>query len=279
MNTHKHARLTPYGRALLVRRMMTEGLRVEDAPHVRTAFKWYRRYPDEGEAGLQDRPSRPAACPHQTPDAVRDQIIALRRERRTYRQINQQTRVAMATIGRVLQRAELNRLSVLDPPRPVRRYAWDQLGQRLHLDIKKLGRFRRPGHRVTGDRRNASDGVGWDYVHVAVDDTSRLALSTVHSDETARRACRALAEVLREWTYARCYDHSIQRNAHPPVWLHQYKRHRPRASLGYQSPVSILGPDVNNLVGLHASGVRLSILPRTVYRCFCLPGMVRLGAM
>lgn len=316
MNTHKHARLTPYGRSLLVRRMMIEGLRVEDAAQaagvsVRTAYKWRRRYLEEGEAGLQDRPSRPASCPHQTPAAARERIITLRRERRTYRQIHQLTGVAIATIGRILQRAGLNRLWVLDPPPPVRRYSWDQPGQLLHLDIKKLGRFHRPGHRMTGDRRTASDGAGWDYIHVAVDDASRLALSTVHPDETARSACRALVQALRyyrgfgitiervmtdngacyrsrrfarllsrlgirhvrtqpytprtngkaerfiqtalrEWAYARRYDHSVQRNEQLPVWLHQYNWHRPHASLGYQPPVSTLGLDVNNLVGLHS---------------------------
>ena len=315
MNSHKHARLTPYGRALLVRRMLDEGLRAEEAAQamgvsVRTAYKWRRRYLAEGEAGLCDRSSRPAWCPHQTAGAVRTQIIVLRRERRTYRQIHQLTGVSMSTIGRILARAGLNRLSVLDPPRAVQRYTWGQPGQMLHLDIKKLGRFHRPGHRVTGDRRMASDGAGWDYVHVAVDDASRVALGTVHPDETARSACQALIQalryyrgfgitiqrvmtdngacykskrfaqllrrlglrhirtkpytprtngkaerfiqtVLREWAYARSYDNSNQRTESLPIWLHQYNWHRPHSSLDYQPPVSTLGLNVNNLVGLH----------------------------
>ena len=176
MTSHKHARLTPYGRALLVRRMLEEGLRAEDAAQAagvspRTAYKWRRRYLDEGEAGLEDRTSRPVSCPHQTPQAVREQIITLRRQRRTYLQIHWLTGVSMSTIGRVLTRAGLNRLSVLDPPPPARRYTWDKPGQMLHLDVKKLGRFYRPGHRVTGSRRMTSEGAGWDYVHVAVDTT------------------------------------------------------------------------------------------------------------
>ena len=205
MNSHQHARLTPYGRALLVRRMLEEGLRAEEAAQaagvsVRTAYKWCRRYLDEGDAGLSDRGSRPARCPHRTAHSLCERIIALRRERRTYRQIHACTGVSMATIGRVLQRAGLNRLSVLDPPRPVRRYAWDRPGQMLHVAVKKLGRFHRPGHRVTDSRRLSSRGAGWDYVHVAVDDASRLALSTVHADETGRSACRALIQAIW-WVY------------------------------------------------------------------------------
>ncbi|MFP5357044.1 MAG: IS481 family transposase [Gammaproteobacteria bacterium] len=213
MNSHKHARLTPYGRALLVRRMLEEGLRPEEAAQaagvsVRTAYKWRRRYLDEGELGLQDRSSRPASCPHQTSESLSEQILTLRRERRTYRQIHQLTGVSVSTIGRVLARAGLNRLAVLDPPRPARRYTWERPGQMLHLDIKKLGRFRRPGHRVTGDRRRTSDGAGWDYVHVAVDDASRLSLSTVHPDETGRSACRALVQAIR---YYRGFGITIER--------------------------------------------------------------------
>lgn len=213
MNSHKHARLTPHGRALLVRRMLEEGLRAEEAAQamgisVRTAYKWRRRYLEEGEAGLRDRGSRPTHCPHQTTPSQCERIIALRRKRRTYRDIHECTGVSMATIGRVLQRAGLNRLSALDPPPPVRRYTWDQPGQLLHLDVKKLGRFQRPGHRVTGSRRMTSSGAGWDYVHVAIDDASRLALSTVHGDETGRSACRALIQAIR---YYRGFGITIER--------------------------------------------------------------------
>ena len=213
MNSHKHARLTAHGRALLVRRMLEEGLRAEEAAKamgvsVRTAYKWRRRYIEEGEAGLRDRGSRPAHCPHQTAPSQCERIITLRRKRRTYREIHECTGVSMATIGRVLQRAGLNRLSVLDPPRPIRRYTCDRPGQLLHLDVKKLGRFHRPGHRVTDSRRMTSRGAGWDYVHVAVDDASRLALSTVHADETGRSACRALIQAIR---YYRGFGITIER--------------------------------------------------------------------
>jgi transposase InsO family protein len=316
MNVHKNARLTPHGRALLVRRIVEEGLRPVEAAQAagvspRTAYKWLRRFEAEGGAGLEDRSSRPRVCPHQTGAGVCQQILALRRERRTYRQIGQQLGVSMSTVGRILGRAGLNRLSALEPAPPVVRYVYERPGALLHLDIKKLGRFRRPGHRVTGNRRCDSPQAGWEYVHVAVDDASRVAFSAIFPDETSSsairfllaalryyrglgiriqrvmtdngscyrsrafsKACRRLGlrhirtkpytprtngkaerfiqTALREWAYARAYQHSAQRAAHLPLWQHQYNWHRPHASLKYQAPISILGLTVNNLLGLHS---------------------------
>jgi transposase InsO family protein len=316
MNVHKNARLTPRGRALLVRRIVEEGLRPVEAAQAagvssRTAYKWLRRFEAEGWAGLEDRSSRPRGCPHQTEAAVCQQIVALRRERRTYRQISQQLGVSMSSVARILSRAGLNRLSALEPAAPIVRYVYDRPGALLHLDIKKLGRFRRPGHRVTGNRRWDSPQAGWEYVHVAVDDASRVAFSAIFPDETGtsawrfllaalryyqrlgirvqrvmtdngacylsrafHRACRRLGirhirtqpytprtngkaerfiqTALREWAYARTYQHSAQRAAHLPLWQHQYNWHRPHASLTYQTPISALGLTVNNLLGLHS---------------------------
>ena len=202
MNIHQNARLTPRGRALLVRRIVEDGLRVREAAQAcgvseRTAYKWLARYRAGGWDGLRDRSSRPQRCPHQTPADTGQRIIDLRRQRRTYRQISQELGVSVSTVGRVLTRAGLNRLSMLEPARPTNRYVYDEPGGLLHLDIKKLGRFRRPGHRVTGNRRQDSPGAGWEYVHVAVDDASRVALTTVHRDETGRSACRALIAAVR----------------------------------------------------------------------------------
>jgi len=316
MNSHKNARLTPKGRALLVKRVLEDGLRPAEAAQaagvsLRTAYKWLARFRQEGEAGLQDRSSRPHRCPHQTAGATREALIALRRRRCTYRAISQQLGLAPSTVGRHLHRVGLNRLSQLEPPRPVNRYVHDAPGDLLHLDIKRLGRFRRPGHRVTGDRRQASPRAGWEFVHVAIDDCSRVSHATLHPDERANsawrallsavryfrglgvtvqrvltdngscycsatfgRACRRLGlrhlrtrpytprtngkaerfiqTALREWAYARSYDHSAQRAEYLPRWLHQYNWHRPHASLGYLPPVSALGLAVNNLVGLHS---------------------------
>ena len=202
MNLHKHARLSPRGRALLVDRILVQGLRVEEAAHaagvsVRTAYKWLKRFHEEGADGLVDRSSRPRNCPHATPNAVVEQVLEHRRARLTYRQIAQQLTVAPSTIARLLRRAGLHRLAELEPALPANRYEYAKPGQLLHLDIKKLGRFRKPGHRVTGDRTITSDGIGWEYVHLAIDDHSRVAFGCIEPDERGVSACRALLLAVR----------------------------------------------------------------------------------
>lgn len=196
MNVHKNARLTPRGREILVRRIVEEGLRPSEAAQAcgvspRTAYKWLKRYREEGGAGLGDRSSRPQRCPHQIDPVRREHIVALRRTRMTYRQISEKTGVSPSTIGRVLARAGLNRLSALEPAAPILRYVYEHPGELLHLDIKKLGRFRRPGHRLTGNRRLDSPGAGWEYVHVALDDASRVGYSAIYPDESGRSACHS----------------------------------------------------------------------------------------
>lgn len=157
-----------------------------------------RRYRQEGMAGLHTRSSRPQHSPHQVPQAKLEQMIALRRQRCTYRHISAVCGVSPATVGRWLARHGLNRLAALEPARPVLRYEHEAPGDLLHLDIKKLGRFDKPGHRVTGDRQaGTSRGAGWEYVHVAIDDHSRLAFAQLQPDETAGSACRALLQALR----------------------------------------------------------------------------------
>lgn len=203
MNNHKNARLTPHGRLLLVRRVTIEGLRPIEAAQamgvsVRTAYKWLHRYRDEGEAGLLNRSSRPRRCPSQTKSNIAKRILKLRRQRQTYRQIALVVGISQSTVGRILARAGLNRLAHLEPAGPDNRYEHDAPGDLLHLDIKKLGRFKRPGHRVTGSRLNTpKKGPGWEYVHVAIDDHSRVAFGSIHPDETGRSACLALLRAVR----------------------------------------------------------------------------------
>lgn len=182
--------------------MLDGGLRAEEAAHasgvsVRTAYKWLRRFRAEGMAGLNDRSSRPKSCPHALPQAVQAQVIEQRRSRQTYRQISQQCGVGQSTIARWLRRAGLNRLAALEPPAPIVRYEYAEPGDMLHLDIKKLGRFHRPGHRVTADRTQNSRRAGWEFVHVALDDHSRVAFANIQPDESGRSACRALIAALR----------------------------------------------------------------------------------
>ncbi len=200
MNLHKHARLTPRDRALLVQRMLN-GLRAEEAAQaagvsVRTAYKWLRRFREEGEAGLMDRSSRPHSCPHATAATLLGQLIELRRSRKTYRQIAHRLGLAVSTVARRLKPAGFHRLAELEPA-PVVRYEYPNPGDLLHQGIKKLGRFSKPGHRITGDRQQCSNGAGWEFVHVAIDYASRLAFTSQHPDERGSNACRALLQALR----------------------------------------------------------------------------------
>ena len=202
MNLHKHARLSPRGRALLVDRILIQGLRVEEAAHaagvsVRTAYKWLKRFKEEGSGGLTDRSSRPRHCPHATAPRIVDQVLEQRRARQTYRQIAEQLSVAPSTVARLLRRAGLHRLAELEPAAPHNRYEYAAPGQLLQLDIKKLARFRQPGHRVTGNRQVNSDGIGWEYVHLAIDDHSRVAFGSIEPDERGISACRALLQAAR----------------------------------------------------------------------------------
>jgi transposase InsO family protein len=200
MDIHKNARLTPRGRAELVRRVLELGqsrkaVAADLGVDPKTARKWVERFQAEGSAGLEDRSSRPHRLNRPTPETVCRRIIEQRRRRWTGKQIAQEVRVSPATVSRVLRRAGLSRLKDLDPPEPVRRYERKQPGELIHIDIKKLGRFERPGHRVTGDRSGQSSprngpgtGYGWEYVHVCIDDHSRVAFSQVHPDEKAGSA-------------------------------------------------------------------------------------------
>jgi transposase InsO family protein len=205
MNNHKNARLTVHGRVLLVQRVIQEGLRpieVAQAMGVssRTVYKWLHRFQAEGQAGLRNRSSRPRHCPHATPSERIQQVLLRRQGRQTYRQIAAELGIGPSTVARHLNRAGLNRLAYLDPPKPQNRYEHAAPGDLLHLDIKKLGRFKRPGHRVTGDRRNTPQrGPGWEYVHVAIDDHSRVAVAFIHPDETASSTCHALLSTVRHY--------------------------------------------------------------------------------
>jgi len=152
---------------------------------VRTFSKWRRRYRREGVQGLLDRSSAPELIPHRTPEERVQVIALLRRERLTAWEIAERLGMPLSTVSTVLARIGLGRLSRLEPPEPPNRYQRERPGELLHIDVKKLGRIGRPGHRVHGDRRRRSRGIGWEYVHVAVDDATRLAYVEVLEDEKA----------------------------------------------------------------------------------------------
>jgi transposase InsO family protein len=194
MNVHKNARLTPHGREHIVRQILSGQTpkAVAEAAGVcpRTVHKWVERYRNEGVSGLRDRSSRPHQLHRPTPQAIAEEIATLRRQRYTGKQIAVKTCVSPATVSRILRRQGLNRLSTLEPAEPVRRYERERPGELIHIDIKKLGRFNQTGHRITGDRRGQSNGrgVGWEYVHVAIDDHSRIAFAKVMPSEKRRSA-------------------------------------------------------------------------------------------
>jgi transposase InsO family protein len=159
----------------------------------KTVAKWVKRFRAEGLDGLRDRSSRPHSSPSQTPAATCEAIEALRRQRYTGEQIAVEVGVSAATVSRVLHRLGLNRLAALEPAEPIRRYEREHPGELIHIDIKKLGKFNRIGHRITGDRHRQSNlrsrgkGPGWEYVHVCIDDASRIAFSQVM--KTEKKGC------------------------------------------------------------------------------------------
>src|ERR1700691_2499924 len=204
MDTHKNASLTPRGREAMARSVM-EGVSSNAAAARRfnttpkTVAKWVARLRAEGAAGLRDRSSRPRSSPSQAVPAICARVEALRRQRHTGEQIAAEVGVSAATVSRILKRLGLNRLSALEPAEPIRRYERATPGEIVHIDIKKLGKFNRIGHRITGDRTGQSKtrGIGWEYVHLAIDDHSRLAYSEILPDETRGSCLRFLFNALR----------------------------------------------------------------------------------
>lgn len=212
VDIHQNAALTPKGREAMVRLILERGASVKAAAtaftiSARTARKWLRRFQLEGPAGLADRSSRPQRSPRRTAAQLEDKVERLRRERLTCRQIAHETGLSTATVQRILARRGLNRLSRLEPPEPVRRYEHPDPGALLHLDIKKLARIARVGARITGDRSRLVRGVGWEFVHVAIDDHSRAAFGRIYENE---RGVSATAFLLTAVDYYRALGVEIR---------------------------------------------------------------------
>src|SRR5262245_40113617 len=318
MDTHKNARLTPKGREEMVRAVVDRGMSNAAAARQfnttpKTVGKWVGRFCAEGVDGLRDRSSRPLSSPRQIPLATADAVENLRRERRTQEHIAAEIGISKASISRILKRRGLSRLSSLELQEPRPRYEREKPGEIIHLDIKKLGRFSTVGHRVTGRRTGycSSQGAGWEFVHVAIDDHSRIARAEIFPDQKNEsavaflvatvayfrslgitvervmtdngscylskafaRACKQFAvkhirikpytpqtngkaerfiqTALREWAYATAFEHSEQRYAALPAWLHRYNWHRPHVSLARKPPISRLGVTGDNLLRLHS---------------------------
>ena len=201
MNVHKNARLTPQGRLLMVRRIEEEGWSVAAAAEAaglsrRRAYHWLGRYRTGGERMLGDRSSAPVRCRAPVPPDRVAEIERLRRERMTGPQIARRLAMPVSTVGLVLRRLGLGRLAALEPKPPIMRYERERPGDMIHLDIKKLGRIVRPSHRVTGDRRDSISGAGWEHLHVAIDDASRLAYTEILPNERKESATGFLSRAL-----------------------------------------------------------------------------------
>ena len=195
MNIHKNARLTPAGRLRALARIVAGEpvATVAAALDVsrQTLYKWRRR-PTE----LEDRSSRPRRSPTQLRRHQRRQILRRRRQRWSSLRIAQYYGLPLSTVGTLLRREGLGRLARLEPPRRIVRYERDRPGELVHLDVKKLGRIGRVGHRIHGDKTTRVRGIGWEYVHVAIDDHSRLAYAEVLTDETGATAAGFLARAV-----------------------------------------------------------------------------------
>jgi transposase InsO family protein len=194
---HRNARTCPRSRRLLAERVLLEGWSLAAAAEAagvseRTAWKWADRYRREGEAGLEDRSSAPSSVPARTSPEREELILTLRELRFTSPEIAETLGMPLSTVGAVLSRRGLGKLPRLQPEEPANSYERPRPGELLHIDVKKLAKIGRPGHRVNGDRRTRSRGIGWEFVHVAVDDATRLAYVEVLDDEKSQTAARFL---------------------------------------------------------------------------------------
>jgi transposase InsO family protein len=224
MKLHRRARSCPNSRLLFCQRVEDQGWSLKAAAEAagfsqRTGRKWISRYRAEGGEGLLDRSSAPATVASRTPEERIEVIAALRRLRFTGPEIAELLGMANSTVSAILKRIGLGKLSRLEPPERVRRYERRRAGELVHIDVKKLGRIARgAGHRVTGRRhhnRRRIDPVGhdrrtvgWDYVHICVDDATRLAYAEVLQNERATTAVAFLRGVL---AFYRSHGVSLER--------------------------------------------------------------------
>jgi len=208
VNSHKNAKLAFQGRVLLASRVIYHHWRVVEAAKAssisdRSARKWISRFRKEGVQGLVDRSSRPHHSPTRTSSEIESVIRAKRLERKTGPQISRELQIPLSTVGRVLRRLEMGKLPPVFPRPPVIRYERELPGELLHVDSKRLGRIAPGliGHRITGKktrtyRHTKRIHPGWECLHVAIDDASRLAYANIFPDESAETALRFIAEAL-----------------------------------------------------------------------------------
>jgi transposase InsO family protein len=220
MKLHGNARTCLHGRRLIVDRVLERHWTLAAAAEaagvsVRTVSKWLRRYREEGDQGLADRSCAPVLVPARTAEERVELIASLRRLRMSGAEIAETLAMPLSTVSAVLTRIGLGKLSRLEPPEPPNRYERRRPGELVHIDVKKLGRIRGgAGHRVTGERRrqgssdHSARSVGWEYVHVCVDDATRLAYVEVLEDEKAPSAAGFLRRAVAHF---RAYGIRVER--------------------------------------------------------------------
>jgi transposase-like protein len=196
MNIHQNARLTLARRLEMVQdvvaRKLTYAAAAAHGVSVPTVRKWVGRFLSCGASGLRDASSRPQASPRAIASKTALAIVELRRRYLTHAAIARALGISASTVGRVLRRAKLARRSDLRPSEPVMRYEHACPGDLVHLDTQKLGRIEKLGHRITRNRRDTTDGAGWEYLFVAVDDHARLAYSQMKANECGASASEFL---------------------------------------------------------------------------------------
>ena len=206
MNVHKNAVLTPRGREQFTDRIEAgESVAAASAAvgvSERTGWKWLGRRRAEGLEGLVDRSSRPHRCPHRVRRTRERQVVRLRQRRWTQAAIAEHLRMPLSTVGAICRRHGMGRLPNPEKRPPVVRYEREAAGELIHLDTKKLARIERVGHRIHGDRSRTVEGVGWEYLHVCIDDASRVSYGEVLPDEKGL-TCTAFFERAVAWFQAR----------------------------------------------------------------------------
>jgi transposase InsO family protein len=216
MQVHARAPLSSIGRRRVVDRVMLEHWTVQRAAEAagvaeRTVYRWLARFRAEGSRGLVDRSSRPARIPHRTSAERVAVICRLRQSRLTAVEIAEQLGMAASTVSAVLKREGLGKRSRLEPPEPVNRYERAAAGELIHVDVKRLGRIGRVGKRITGRLPGGMctpAGLGWEAVHVAVDDYTRLAYVEVLDDQ---KAATAIAFLRRAISFYAAHGITVQR--------------------------------------------------------------------
>jgi len=227
MDYHHSARLTVHGREALCRAVVEGrlGLCEAAAEHRlsrQTAAKWVRRFQTEGMAGLVDRSSRPRRLRQPVALELVARVEAMRRERWTGVRIAQATGLSRATVSRILTRLKLNKWKMLEPAAPVIRYEHAAPGDLVHIDIKKLARIVKAGHRITGDPRDETRGAGWEFLYVAVDDHSRLAYTAMYPDEKAASSADFLHQATVFFRRFGIHTRRVLTDNGPCFYAHQF---------------------------------------------------------